>query len=84
MMVRVDRFLALCVCFADRCLSFGHFLLAIVLSVLLQFTDSDYLPLVSSNSSVAVVVSSYGSLDLQLPMQSVVSSNHTQAIQHCE
>ena len=31
--------------------SFILFLLAIVLSVLLRFTDSDYLPLVSSNSS---------------------------------
>ena len=30
---------------------FVLFLLAIVLSVLLRFTDSDYLPLVSSNSS---------------------------------
>jgi hypothetical protein len=40
----------LCVCFVDRCL-FVLFLLAIVLSVLFRFTDSDYLPLVSSNSS---------------------------------
>jgi hypothetical protein len=30
---------------------FVLFLLAIVLSVLLRFTDSDYLPLVSSSSS---------------------------------
>jgi hypothetical protein len=30
---------------------FVLFLLAIVLSVLLRYTDSDYLPLVSSNSS---------------------------------
>jgi hypothetical protein len=32
--------LVLCVCFVDRCLSFCPFLLAIVLSVLLRFTDS--------------------------------------------
>jgi hypothetical protein len=32
----------LCVCFVDRCLSFCSFLLAIVLSVLLQFTVSYY------------------------------------------
>ena len=38
--VRVTRSLVLCVCFVDRCLSFV--LLAIVLSVLLRFTDSDY------------------------------------------
>ena len=46
------RSLVLCVCFVDRCLSFCNFafLLAIVLSVL-RYTDSDYLPLVSSNSS---------------------------------
>ena len=37
--VRVTRSLVLCVCFVDTCLSF--FLLAIVLSVLLLFTDSD-------------------------------------------
>jgi hypothetical protein len=30
------------VCFVDRCLSFCPFLLAIVLSVLLRYTDSDY------------------------------------------
>ena len=43
--VRVSRSLVLCVCFVDRCLSFFliFFLLAIVLSVLLRFTDSDYL-----------------------------------------
>ena len=39
--VRVTRSLALCVCFADRC-PFVLFLLVIVLSVLLRFTDSDY------------------------------------------
>ena len=33
----------ICVCFVDRCLSFcPFFFLAIVLSVLLRFTDSDY------------------------------------------
>ena len=37
--VRVNRCLALYVCFIDRCLFL--FLLAIVLSVLLRFTDSD-------------------------------------------
>ena len=41
--VRVTRSLVLCVCFVDRCLSFCTFLLAIVLSVLLRFTASDYL-----------------------------------------
>jgi hypothetical protein len=41
--VRVTRSLVLCVCFVDRCLSFGPFLLAIVLSVLLRYMDSDYL-----------------------------------------
>jgi hypothetical protein len=40
--VRVTRSLVLCVCFVHRCLSFSFFLLAIVLSVLLRFTDSDY------------------------------------------
>ena len=37
------RSLVLCVCFVDGCLSFVLFLLAIVLSVLLQYTNSDYL-----------------------------------------
>jgi len=40
--VRVTQFLVLCVCFVDRCFSFVLFLLTIVLSVLLRFTDSDY------------------------------------------
>jgi hypothetical protein len=40
--VRVTRSLVLYICFVDRCLSFCTFLLAIVLSVLLQYTDSDY------------------------------------------
>jgi hypothetical protein len=42
--VRVTRSLVLYVCFVDRCLSFKFllFLLAIVLSVLLRYTDSDY------------------------------------------
>jgi hypothetical protein len=35
--------------FVDRCLSFSLFLLVIVLSVLLRFTDSDYLFGISSN-----------------------------------
>ena len=39
--VRVTRSLVLYVCFADRCLSFCTFLVAIVLSVLLRYTDSD-------------------------------------------
>ena len=50
--VRVTRSLVLRVCFVDRCLSFCTFLLAIVLSVLLRYTDSDT-PLVSPNSSSA-------------------------------
>jgi hypothetical protein len=42
--VHVTRFLVLCVCFVDRCLSFcTFFFLAILLSVLFQYTDSDYL-----------------------------------------
>ena len=45
--VRVTPSLVLCVCFVDRCLFLMgfvllHFVLAIVLSVLLRFTDSDY------------------------------------------
>ena len=40
--VRVARSLALCVCVIDRCLFFVLFHLAIVLSILLRFTDSDY------------------------------------------
>ena len=40
--VRVTRSLVLCVCFVDPCLSFCAFRLAIVLSVLLRFTDYDY------------------------------------------
>ena len=40
--VRVTRSLVLYVCFVDRCLSFCTFLFAIVLSVLLRYTDSDY------------------------------------------
>jgi len=41
--VRVTRSLVLYVCFVDRCLSFcTFFLLTIVLSVLLRYTDSDY------------------------------------------
>jgi hypothetical protein len=51
--VRVSRSLVLCVCFVDRCLFFCTFLLTIVLSVLLRFTDSDYLPLISINSVAA-------------------------------
>ena len=38
----VTRSLVLYVCFVDRCLSFVLFLLAIVLSVLLRYTYSDY------------------------------------------
>jgi hypothetical protein len=40
--VRVTRSLVLCVCFVDCCLSFVLFLLAIVLYVLLRYTDSSY------------------------------------------
>ena len=39
--VRVTRSLVLCICFVDRC-HFVLFALAIVLSVLLRYTDSDY------------------------------------------
>ena len=41
--VRITQYLALYVCFVDRCLSFCTFHLVIVLSVLLRYTDSDYL-----------------------------------------
>ena len=51
--VCVTRSLVLFVCFVDRCLSFCAF--SFDHCVLLQFTDSDYLPLVSSNSSYVVV-----------------------------
>jgi branched-subunit amino acid transport protein len=41
--VHVIRSVVLYVCFVDRCLSFcNYFLLAIVLSVLLRYTDFDY------------------------------------------
>ena len=40
--VRCTRSLVLYVCFVDHCLSFVLFLLAIVLSVLLRYTDCDY------------------------------------------
>ena len=40
--VRVTRSLDLSVCFVDRCLTFGPFSLAIVLSVPHRFTDSGY------------------------------------------
>ena len=46
--VRVARSLVFCVCFVDCCLSFCIFLLAIVMSVLFRFTNSDYLPLIST------------------------------------
>ena len=38
--VRVTQSLVLCVCFVDRCLSFCTFF-AIMLSVLLRYTESD-------------------------------------------
>ena len=40
--VRVTRYLVLCLYLVDRCLSFCPYLLAIVLSIILRFTDSDY------------------------------------------
>jgi hypothetical protein len=40
--VRVTRSFVLYVCFVDRCLLFCTFFGAIVLSVLLRYTDSDY------------------------------------------
>ena len=46
--VRVTRSLILCVMFCSSL--FVLFLLAIVLFVVLRFTDSDYPPLVSSNN----------------------------------
>ena len=39
--IRVTRSLVLYICFVDRCLSFVLLLLAIALSVLLRYTDSD-------------------------------------------
>jgi hypothetical protein len=49
--VRVTRSLVLCVCFVDRCLSLCPFFLLIIVLSVLRCTDSDYLPLVSSDSS---------------------------------
>ena len=50
--IRVTRSLVLCVMFCRSLFVLLYFfLLGIVLSVLLRFTDSGYLPLVSSNSS---------------------------------
>jgi preprotein translocase subunit SecG len=40
--LKITRSLVLYVCFVDRCLSFVLFILSIVLSVLLQYTDSDH------------------------------------------
>ena len=40
--VRVTRSLVLCIFFVECCLSFGPFILAIVLSVPLRYTDCDY------------------------------------------
>ena len=51
--VYVTRHLVLCVRFCGS-LFVPFFLYAIVLSVLLRFTVSDYLPLVSSNSSLTI------------------------------
>ena len=50
--VHVTRSLVLYVCFVDRCLFFCTFSFAIVLPVPLRYTDSDYLPLVSSSCSL--------------------------------
>jgi hypothetical protein len=52
--VRVTRSLVLYVCFLDRCLFFCTFVLAIVLSVLLRYTDSDC-PFDIFNSSLGYV-----------------------------
>ena len=49
--VRVTQSLVLYACFIDVVCSFVFFLLVIVLSALLRYTDSDYLPLAFSNSS---------------------------------
>ena len=48
--VTVTQSLVLCVCFVDRRLSLCTFSLGHELSVL-RFTASDYLPLITSNSS---------------------------------
>jgi hypothetical protein len=40
--IRVTRSLAVCLSYGDRCLSFCPFFFAIVLSVLLQYTNYDY------------------------------------------
>ena len=53
--VRVARSLVLYVCVVDCCLSFCTFLATIVVSVLLRYTDSDCLPLISSNSSETII-----------------------------
>jgi hypothetical protein len=52
---RVTRSLVLCVCFADRCMSFCTFFFwPLFLFVLLRYADSGCLPLVSSNSSYRI------------------------------
>jgi hypothetical protein len=67
--VRVTRSLVLYVCFVDHCLSFELFLLTIVLSVLLRFTDSDY-PF-GIFKLFFLRLSSNISWSLQLPLDSV-------------
>ena len=66
--VRVTRSFVLCVCFVDRCLSFFFWALCcrlifnlwILITSLwyLRLMDSDYLPLVSSNSSLVKYIAS--------------------------
>ena len=51
---RVTRSLVLYVCFADRCLSFCPFSFGHCVVLSSSITDSDYLPLVSSNSSQTI------------------------------
>ena len=78
--VHVTRSLILYVCFVDRYLSFVLFLLAIVLSGLLQYTVSDYLPLVSSNSSCAYLTISAFLMpgeQFRLPRASKLKYRHT-------
>jgi hypothetical protein len=73
--VRVTRSSVLCVYFVDRCLSFCTFSLAIVLSLLLRYTDSDYLPLVSSNSSYFLQFDHYIIVNLYAIVPHLIS-NH--------
>jgi hypothetical protein len=56
--VRVTRCLVVCVCFVELCLSFCTFLLAVVLSVILRYTDYNY-PFVIFKLFIKVIPETY-------------------------